>query len=95
MLKVRKSKGRVGKFPLIGFDYQLRGVDDLYIAGGASHGPDFRKSAGGFLHGFRYTGERSIRAAIATRKLHDEYCSLLSISNATLSFTLTMKPSNR
>ncbi|KAI0232319.1 FAD-dependent oxidoreductase domain-containing protein 2 [Lamellibrachia satsuma] len=54
-LSIRKSKGREDKFPLIGFDYQLRDVDDLYIAGGASHGPDFRKSAGGFIHGFRYT----------------------------------------
>ena len=51
------SEGREDKFPLIGYDYQLRDVEDLYIAGGASHGPDYRKSAGGFIHGFRYTGE--------------------------------------
>jgi hypothetical protein len=56
-LNIKKSKGREDKFPLIGYDYQLRDVEDLYIAGGASHGPDFRKSAGGFIHGFRYTGE--------------------------------------
>ncbi|KAK2187134.1 hypothetical protein NP493_177g02007 [Ridgeia piscesae] len=54
-LNIKKSERAEDKFPLIGYDYQLRDVEDLYIAGGASHGPDYRKSAGGFIHGFRYT----------------------------------------
>lgn len=28
----------------------------LYTVGVASHGVDYKKSAGGFIHGFRYTG---------------------------------------
>ncbi|KAK2189228.1 hypothetical protein NP493_113g04057 [Ridgeia piscesae] len=60
-LNITKSEDEEDKFPLIGYDYQLRDVEDLYIAGGASHGPDYRKSSGGFIHGFRYTGSRPHR----------------------------------
>lgn len=28
----------------------------MYFAGTNTHSLDFRKSAGGFIHGFRYTG---------------------------------------
>ena len=31
------------------------GVPGLYAAGTITHNLDFRKSAGGFIHGFRYT----------------------------------------
>ena len=79
---------------MVGFDYQLRDVDDLYIAGGASHGPDFRKSAGGFLHGFRYTGE-NIGAVRTTHKLHhdehNEYKCILKLCNVKVAPTSIIK----
>lgn len=34
----------------------------MFVVGTASHSLDFRKSAGGFIHGFRYTGETSVHS---------------------------------
>ena len=56
---VQKSKnlGRVAKFPKIRYDYQSADLDHLYYAGVVTHSLDFRKSSGGFIHGFRYTAQ--------------------------------------
>jgi len=35
--------------------YESINVKNLFFAGTLSHGKDFRRSAGGFIHGFRYT----------------------------------------
>eukprot|EP00928_Gymnodinium_smaydae_P068048 TRINITY_DN5109_c0_g5_i2.p1 TRINITY_DN5109_c0_g5~~TRINITY_DN5109_c0_g5_i2.p1 ORF type:complete len:772 (+),score=60.84 TRINITY_DN5109_c0_g5_i2:47-2317(+) len=43
------------KYPAITGAYAAKGVPGLYFAGTLNHGLDFRKSAGGFIHGFRYT----------------------------------------
>ncbi|XP_003783300.1 FAD-dependent oxidoreductase domain-containing protein 2 [Otolemur garnettii] len=43
------------KYPLIRANYESRGSRGLFILGTASHSVDYRKSAGGFIHGFRYT----------------------------------------
>jgi len=50
-----------GKYPAIGFDYQSRTIPGLYFAGTLAHGLDFRRSAGGFIHGFRYTARALFR----------------------------------
>ena len=47
---------RKKKYPLIYDDYQSSDYPGLYFAGTNTHSLDFRKSAGGFIHGFRYTG---------------------------------------
>jgi hypothetical protein len=52
---MEKNRGRTMKYPRIGFDYQSFDIDHLYFAGTTTHSIDFRKSAGGFIHGFRYT----------------------------------------
>ncbi|XP_048658008.1 FAD-dependent oxidoreductase domain-containing protein 2 isoform X4 [Marmota marmota marmota] len=44
------------KYPLIRASYESKGSRGLFILGTASHSVDYRKSAGGFIHGFRYTG---------------------------------------
>ena len=49
------NRGRTEKYPKIRFDYQSFEYDHLYYAGTISHSIDFRKSSGGFIHGFRYT----------------------------------------
>ncbi|KAK7501280.1 hypothetical protein BaRGS_00007405 [Batillaria attramentaria] len=51
----RHGRGRKKKFPAIGHNYESINLPGVFIAGAASHSLDFRKSAGGFLHGFRYT----------------------------------------
>lgn len=47
--------GYKGKYPSIAHDYQSIEIPGLYIIGTATHSLDHRKSAGGFIHGFRYT----------------------------------------
>lgn len=54
-VKVALGKGRAKKYPKIGYDYEWAGNPGLFVVGTASHSLDFRKSAGGFIHGFRYT----------------------------------------
>mmetsp|Transcript_67183 Transcript_67183/g.125507 ORF Transcript_67183/g.125507 Transcript_67183/m.125507 type:complete len:436 (-) Transcript_67183:46-1353(-) len=44
-----------GKHAAVTDSYESVNVSGLFFAGTLAHGPDFRKSAGGFIHGFRYT----------------------------------------
>lgn len=54
--KPRPCSGkRSKKYPSIKPDYESTTVSGLYFAGTNTHSIDFRKSAGGFIHGFRYT----------------------------------------
>jgi len=50
-----------GKYPKITSSWKVEGVNGLYAAGTISHSLDFRKSAGGFIHGFRYTSRALFR----------------------------------
>lgn len=52
---MQRNVGRAKKFPKIRPDYQSADHAGLYFAGTNTHSLDFRKSAGGFIHGFRYT----------------------------------------
>ncbi|XP_074864570.1 FAD-dependent oxidoreductase domain-containing protein 2 isoform X2 [Carettochelys insculpta] len=54
-LRLMPGKGTKKKYPLIKPSYESRGTRGLFVLGTASHSVDFRKSAGGFIHGFRYT----------------------------------------
>lgn len=38
--------------------YEGKNTPGLFVLGTASHSRDYRSSAGGFVHGFRYTGDR-------------------------------------
>nr|XP_028601489.1 FAD-dependent oxidoreductase domain-containing protein 2 isoform X1 [Podarcis muralis]XP_028601490.1 FAD-dependent oxidoreductase domain-containing protein 2 isoform X1 [Podarcis muralis] len=49
------GKGSKKKYPLIKPSYEAKATRGLFVLGTASHSVDFRKSAGGFIHGFRYT----------------------------------------
>mmetsp|Transcript_37720 Transcript_37720/g.69793 ORF Transcript_37720/g.69793 Transcript_37720/m.69793 type:complete len:709 (-) Transcript_37720:162-2288(-) len=49
--KLLKSR----KHPDVTAEYESVNVPGLFFAGALGHGPDFRRSAGGFIHGFRYT----------------------------------------
>jgi len=50
--------GRKSKYPKIDHAYESADYPGLYYAGGATHSLDLRKSAGGFIHGVRYTGKK-------------------------------------
>ena len=49
------------KYPQITPAWELKGVPGMYAAGTLTHSLDFRKSAGGFIHGFRYTSRALFR----------------------------------
>lgn len=53
--KPERAMGRRSKFPLINRDFESANVPDLYFVGSTAHSLDFRETAGGFIHGFRYT----------------------------------------
>lgn len=48
--------GRLKKYPMIDGSYESIDYHNLFYAGTLTHSLDFRKSSGGFIHGFRYTG---------------------------------------
>lgn len=50
-----------GKYPELSPTFEAVGVPGLFFAGTLTHGLDFRKSAGGFIHGFRYTSRALFR----------------------------------
>ncbi|XP_006026042.1 FAD-dependent oxidoreductase domain-containing protein 2 isoform X1 [Alligator sinensis] len=54
-LRLVPGRGNKRKYPQIKPSYESRGTRGLFVLGTASHSNDFRKSAGGFIHGFRYT----------------------------------------
>ncbi|CAF1190191.1 unnamed protein product [Adineta ricciae] len=54
-VSMEKNRGRTKKYPKIRSDYQSFDYDHLYLAGTLTHSLDFRRSSGGFIHGFRYT----------------------------------------
>lgn len=49
-----RGNGRKKKYPSIKNNFESLNQDDVYFAGTVTHSLDFRKSAGGFIHGFRY-----------------------------------------
>ena len=47
----------VTRYPSIQHNYEVPDSPGLFVAGAATHSLDYRKSAGGSINGFRYTGE--------------------------------------
>ncbi|KAJ6658881.1 hypothetical protein lerEdw1_019517 [Lerista edwardsae] len=64
-----KGKGSKKKYPLIKPSYEAKATRGFFVLGTASHSVDFRKSAGGFIHGFRYTA-RAVHRLLEVRH-HD------------------------
>jgi len=42
------------KYPLLNYQYESINNSNLFFIGTCMHGKDYQKSAGGFIHGFRY-----------------------------------------
>ncbi|KAM4722839.1 FAD-dependent oxidoreductase domain-containing protein 2 [Rhinophrynus dorsalis] len=68
-VKLKPASGQKKKYPLLKANYEAKYTPGLFVVGTASHGIDFRKSAGGFIHGFRYTA-RSVHRFMEQR-YHD------------------------
>lgn len=51
----QRGRGRMDKYPLVKATYEAVNLPGMFIIGTASHSVDYRKAAGGFIHGFRYT----------------------------------------
>ncbi|XP_041855468.1 FAD-dependent oxidoreductase domain-containing protein 2 [Melanotaenia boesemani] len=49
------SENAKGRLPGLTAWYEGKNTPDLFVLGTASHSRDYRTSAGGFVHGFRYT----------------------------------------
>jgi len=50
-----KPNPHYNKFPHIKHNFESHTVNDMFFAGTSTHSLDFRQSAGGFIHGYRYT----------------------------------------
>ncbi|XP_005097745.1 FAD-dependent oxidoreductase domain-containing protein 2 [Aplysia californica] len=59
--EITRGRLRASKFPTIYHNYESVDHSGMFYAGTASHSLDFRKSAGGFIHGFRYTDGQSVQ----------------------------------
>ncbi|CAG12117.1 unnamed protein product, partial [Tetraodon nigroviridis] len=53
--RLHNSKNAKGRLPELTAWYEGVQTPDLFVLGAASHSRDYRTSAGGFIHGFRYT----------------------------------------
>jgi hypothetical protein len=49
--------GRIKKYPKIDEGFESVDYENLFFSGTVAHSLDFRKSSGGFIHGFRYTSK--------------------------------------
>lgn len=50
-----QSSSARGRLPGVTAWYEGRGTPNMFVLGTAAHSRDYRMSAGGFIHGFRYT----------------------------------------
>lgn len=55
--RLPNSDNAKGRLPQLTAWYEGVNTPDLFVLGTAAHSRDYRSSAGGFVHGFRYTGE--------------------------------------
>lgn len=49
------------RYPSLGAFNEIATSKDIYAAGAISHGRDYKESSGGFVHGFRYTVETTMK----------------------------------
>ena len=55
-----------GRYPVLTDAYESTNVKGLFYAGALAHGRDFKRAAGGFIHGFRYTARALVRMLAET-----------------------------
>ena len=53
-LPVVLEEDRGGRYPIVASNYESVNVPNFFVSGNLMHFRDFKKSSGGFIHGFRY-----------------------------------------
>jgi len=80
---VRPKRSKVAKkYPEIKVNYESTKTDNMYFAGTSTHSLDYRRSAGAFIHGFRYT-TRALARYLEWRN-HEVHWPSVKLSNTAL-----------
>ena len=88
-VKIDPRKECKGKFPLINHLWQFEGIPNMFAIGASMQTVNFRKNAGGFIHGFRYTIRTLIDIILEKEKSIPLPCSSISnCSEAVITKTL-------
>ena len=66
------TRDSTGKFPKISGEHESRSHKGVFFVGALGHSLDYRKSSGGFIHGFRYTA-RAVYRGLRERLHHEEW----------------------
>ena len=62
-----------GKYPEINSNYESTNNNKMYFIGSLMHSLDYRKSSGGFVHGFRYLIKLFIEKNYIFKHIHTEF----------------------
>eukprot|EP00794_Sanderia_malayensis_P008745 gene8745-9679_t len=88
-IRPKKSAGKAKKYPAVKNNYESTVTNGMFFAGTIIHSLDWRKSAGGFIHGFRYT-TRALHRILEHRN-HGVKWPHLTLPNTELLNTLTKR----
>lgn len=88
-IRPKRPKGSTKKYPKIEQNYESTVTPGMFFSGTITHSLDWRKSAGGFIHGFRYT-TRSLHKILEWRN-HQVQWPHLTLSNTELMNTFTKR----
>jgi hypothetical protein len=58
---IEPAEDAAGRYPAVASNFESPNIPGLFAAGSLAHYRDFKKSAGGFIHGFRYTARTLVR----------------------------------
>ncbi|TMS14755.1 FAD-dependent oxidoreductase domain-containing protein 2 [Larimichthys crocea] len=81
------SDNAKGRLPGVTAWYEGTGTPGLFVLGTAAHSRDYRTSAGGFIHGFRYTA-RAVHRVLEQRYHNNRWPSTKLLTTQLLSWVL-------
>ncbi|XP_029014406.1 FAD-dependent oxidoreductase domain-containing protein 2 [Betta splendens] len=81
------SENAKGRLPAVTAWYEGEDAPGLFVLGTASHSRDYRSSAGGFVHGFRYTA-RAVHRVLEQRYHGNRWPSITLLTTQLLSWIL-------
>jgi hypothetical protein len=61
-----------GRYPSLTAFNEVKGCKGVFATGAISHGRDYKESSGGFVHGFRYTTEATMKYLKASMEVSEE-----------------------
>lgn len=78
----QNSENAKGRLPALTALYEGKNTPGLFVLGNAAHSRDYRASAGGFIHGFRYTARAVHR--ILEQRYHNNHWTSTQLSTTQL-----------